>query len=70
MTHCRQGDGPVTGVVNRLLVFHLVVAFVFDGSAYVAPVVAGPGNWNLRIKLRAPDGTLFQQRVIVAHVAS
>ena len=45
-------------------------AFVFDGTAYVAPVVAGPGNWNLRIKLRAPDGTLFQQRVIVAHVAS
>lgn len=44
--------------------------FVFDGAAFVAPVTAGPGNWNLRIKLRAPDGTLFQQRVIVAHVAS
>ncbi len=44
--------------------------FVFDGTAYVAPVTAGPGNWNLRLKLRAPGGTLFQQRVIVAHVAS
>ncbi|ASM72157.1 MULTISPECIES: FixH family protein [Roseobacteraceae] len=44
--------------------------FVFDGTAFVAPVVAGPGNWNLRLKMRAPDGTLFQQRVIVAHVPS
>lgn len=44
--------------------------FVFDGTAYVAAVEAGPGNWNLRLKMRAPDGTLFQQRVIVAHVPS
>ncbi|MGY9037514.1 MAG: FixH family protein [Rhodobacterales bacterium] len=40
-------------------------AFVFDGQALVAPVVAGPGNWNLRLKLRDAEGTLFQQRVIV-----
>lgn len=39
--------------------------FTFDGTALVAPVEAGPGNWNLRIKARAEDGTLFQQRVIV-----
>lgn len=39
--------------------------FEFDGTAFVAPVQAGSGNWNLRIKARAADGTLFQQRVIV-----
>lgn len=39
--------------------------FTFDGSALVAPVEAGPGNWNLRLKARAADGTLFQQRVVV-----
>ncbi len=39
--------------------------FHFDGAVYRAPVVAGPGNWNLRLRLRAADGTLFQQRVIV-----
>ena len=41
-------------------------AFTFDGQALRADVVAGEGNWNLRIKARAQDGTLFQQRVIVA----
>lgn len=40
-------------------------AFTFDGTALRAPVVAGPGNWNLRLKARAEDGTLFQQRIIV-----
>ena len=39
--------------------------FRFDGAAFVAPVEAGPGNWNLRLKALAPDGTPFQQRVIV-----
>ena len=39
--------------------------FTFDGKALYAQVVAGAGNWNLRLKLRAVDGTLFQQRVIV-----
>jgi nitrogen fixation protein FixH len=38
---------------------------VFDGSAFTAPVTAGTGNWNLRLKARAADGTLFQQRIIV-----
>lgn len=39
--------------------------FKYNGTAFVAPIEAGPGNWNLRIKARAADGTLFQQRVIV-----
>lgn len=40
--------------------------FRWSGDALVADVVAGPGNWNLRLLARAQDGTLFQQRVIVA----
>lgn len=39
--------------------------FVFDGAVLRAPVVADGGNWNLRLKARADDGTLFQQRIIV-----
>ena len=39
--------------------------FVYDAGAFVAPVEAGPGNWNLRIKARAADGTAFQQRIVV-----
>ncbi|WP_299828087.1 FixH family protein [uncultured Roseobacter sp.] len=40
-------------------------AFVFDGSRYVAPAQLAPGNWNLRMKALAEDGTVFQQRVIL-----
>ena len=38
-------------------------AFSWDGSAWVAPVTSGPGNWNLRIEMRAADGTLFRRRI-------
>ncbi len=38
-------------------------AFVFDGTAYVAAERLAPGNWNLRMKAIAPDGTMFQQRI-------
>lgn len=40
-------------------------AFIFDGTAFTAPVDAPDGNWNLRLKARALNGTLFQQRIIV-----
>lgn len=40
--------------------------FAFDGKSLRATVIGGEGNWNLRIKARSDDGTLFQQRVIVA----
>lgn len=39
--------------------------FRFDGTQYVAPVTAGPGNWNLRLEAVAADGTAFHQRIIV-----
>lgn len=42
-----------------------VPEFIFDGTVYRAPVKADEGNWNLRLRARAADGTLFQQRVIV-----
>jgi nitrogen fixation protein FixH len=40
-------------------------AFVFDGSAYVAPADLGPGNWNLRMRATAEDGTEFRQRIVL-----
>ena len=39
--------------------------FAFDGKHLVADVDAGPGNWNLRLKARAADGTIFRQRIVV-----
>jgi nitrogen fixation protein FixH len=39
--------------------------FVFDGTAYVAPVKLGKGNWNIRMVARATNGTEFSQRVIL-----
>ncbi len=40
--------------------------FTFDGRVFSAPVDVAPGNWNLRLKARAEDGTVFQQRIVVA----
>ena len=39
--------------------------FRFDGSAYVARVALGDGNWNIRMKAWDEAGTLFQQRVVL-----
>lgn len=39
--------------------------FTFDGKAYVARAELGDGNWNIRMKARALDGTEFVQRVIL-----
>ena len=39
--------------------------FVFDGKRLVAPVEAGPGNWNLRLAALAENGTEFRQRIVV-----
>ena len=40
-------------------------AFEFTAGDYVAPVTVSRGNWNLRVKATAPDGTLFQQRIVI-----
>lgn len=39
--------------------------FEFDGHALRAVINGGKGNWNLRLRARSEDGTLFEQRVIV-----
>lgn len=39
--------------------------FKFDGTAYVAPIELGTGNWNIRMVALATDGTEFIQRVIL-----
>ena len=39
--------------------------FRYDGSAYVAQVPLGDGNWNIRMTALAEDGTEFQQRVVL-----
>ena len=39
--------------------------FAFDGSGYVARAALGAGNWNVRMKAIAVDGTEFTQRVIL-----
>ncbi len=38
--------------------------FTFDGQAYVAREALAPGNWNIRMKATALDGTAFEQRVV------
>lgn len=43
-------------------------AFRFDGTAYVAALDLADGNWNIRMKAVAKDGTEFVQRVIVTVV--
>ncbi|SHG75387.1 FixH family protein [Marivita hallyeonensis] len=39
--------------------------FAFDGKAYVARESLQPGNWNIRMKATALDGSLFEQRVVL-----
>jgi len=39
--------------------------FVFLDGAFRAPVDIAPGNWNIRLRATAADGTLFQQRVVL-----
>lgn len=39
--------------------------FQFDGRVYAAPATLGDGNWNIRMKAKAQDGTEFVQRVIL-----
>ncbi len=39
--------------------------FAFDGTAYVAPLELGAGNWNIRMTALGSDGTEFSQRVVL-----
>lgn len=39
--------------------------FRFDGTDYVADLAIGAGNWNVRMRAIARDGTEFQQRLVL-----
>ena len=39
--------------------------FAFNGRAYAAREELGKGNWNIRMKATALDGTEFEQRVVL-----
>lgn len=45
----------------------IVPEFRFENGAFVADVAAGPGNWDLRIRAEAGDGTPFEYRMNVLH---
>lgn len=40
-----------------------VPQFDWDGQALTAPAQLDVGNWNLRLELRAADGTVFRRRI-------
>jgi nitrogen fixation protein FixH len=40
-------------------------AFTFNGQAHVADIELADGNWNIRMRALAEDGTEFTQRVIL-----
>lgn len=39
--------------------------FLFDGAAYITPLDLERGNWNIRMRAWADDGTEFSQRVVL-----
>ena len=39
--------------------------FTFENGVLWAPVKAGPGNWNLRLKAYSENGVLFSQRLVM-----
>ncbi|MEM1301590.1 MAG: FixH family protein [Pseudomonadota bacterium] len=64
-------EGPTAPMITRATLgraTHVAddqeLAFTHDGAAFVAPIVPlGVGNWNLRLKAVAEDGTVFQRRI-------
>ena len=40
-------------------------AFRFDGTSYLAALDLGGGNWNIRMRAIAENGTVFEQRVVL-----
>lgn len=39
--------------------------FTYQAGTFRAPVDLAPGNWNIRLIATAPDGTPFEQRVVL-----
>ncbi len=68
--------GPVKPVIMKALLGRAThvgadrpLDLTFDGQTHKAHVPGLPsGNWNLRLEAKAPNGTVFKQRVIVGGV--
>lgn len=46
------------------------LAFEATPEGYVAPIIGGEGNWNLRMEAEAADGTFFRRRLVLRASAS
>jgi nitrogen fixation protein FixH len=42
-----------------------VPEFTYRGGIFRTPMELAPGNWNIRLTAQAPDGTLFERRVVL-----
>ncbi|MBC6441971.1 MAG: FixH family protein [Rhodobacteraceae bacterium] len=68
-----DANGPVRPDITRATLGRAThiredrdLVFRLDGRAHVAQVGdLGTGNWNLRLKAIAEDGTLFQRRIVL-----
>ena len=66
-------EGPVAPKITRATLGRAThvgddreLSFEFDGDKHLAdPGEMAPGNWNLRLAAVAPDGTPFQQRIVI-----
>ncbi|MFT6073333.1 MAG: nitrogen fixation protein FixH [Yoonia sp.] len=63
------GNNPVKGEITRATFGRATHTgqdstpqFIWTGTAWSAPVVAGDGYWNLRLEMTAPDGIKFRRR--------
>lgn len=65
----RDGNAVAPGIVSATLGRPTNVSqdttptFDWTGDAFEAPVSLARGNWNLRLKLKAQDGTDFRRRI-------
>ena len=68
-----EGDQPVVPTIQKAIfgsATHVgndqTPDFHVQDGLLRAFVEAGPGNWNLRLTALADDGTVFEQRIVVA----
>ena len=66
----RHDGVPVEPVIEEALLSRATTtaqdhspAFTFDGKDFVAHVDVPPGNWDLRVKLKAENGTVYHKRL-------
>jgi len=66
----RHEGKPVQPVIEEALLSRATTTaqdhsptFAFDGQDFVAHVDVPPGNWDLRVKLKAADGTEYHKRL-------